>query len=83
MTSDQPGTESPVLAPQTLIRALEQSHEVKEKVEVCAGELAPANDAVKVKIAHRAQPPCRHTSRWTTAGQSKFRCRSFRVTRRK
>ena len=40
-----------MLAPQTLMRALEQSHEVKEKVEVCADELGTANQAVKAKIA--------------------------------
>ncbi|AOF80934.1 diguanylate cyclase domain protein [Methyloversatilis sp. RAC08] len=51
MTSDHSGPDRPVLAPQTLMRALEQSHEVKEKVEVCADELGTANQAVKAKIA--------------------------------
>ncbi|OYW32570.1 MAG: hypothetical protein B7Z51_03020 [Methyloversatilis sp. 12-65-5] len=51
MTQDHSGPDRPALAPQTLIRALEQSHEVKEKVEVCAVELTTANDAAKAKIA--------------------------------
>jgi diguanylate cyclase (GGDEF)-like protein len=51
MTSHRSGQDRPVLAPQTFRRALEKSHEAKEKVEACADELTSANDAVKAKIA--------------------------------
>jgi len=51
MKSDHAAAKGPVLDPQTLMRALEQSHEVKDKVEVCADELVTANEAAQVKIA--------------------------------
>ena len=38
-------------APDALDLALEQSHEVKAKVETCADDLATANEIVKQQIA--------------------------------
>lgn len=54
MTSDTPGPTPPELPPETLIRALEQSQEVREKMEICADDLASANELVKAKIADGA-----------------------------
>ncbi len=47
-TADTPATPA---TPDALAQALEQSHEVKAKVEACADELALANEDVKKTIA--------------------------------
>ncbi len=63
-------TSSPTEAPipsatlDALTTALDQSHDVKAKVEACAGDLASANDLVKVRIAEGAttlEEVCRET----------------------
>jgi diguanylate cyclase (GGDEF)-like protein len=51
MTSDRGEKTGRVDAPDALDLALEQSHEVKAKVETCADDLATANEVVKEKIA--------------------------------
>ena len=51
MTSDRVGKTGRADAPNALDLALEQSHEVKAKVETCADELATANENVKEQIA--------------------------------
>ena len=51
MTPDRNRAPSLADAPAALELALEQSHEVKAKVEACAEDLALANDGVKQKIA--------------------------------
>jgi diguanylate cyclase (GGDEF)-like protein len=51
MTSDRVEKTGRVDAPDALDLALEQSHEVKAKVEACADDLASANETVKEKIA--------------------------------
>ena len=51
MTPDRNRAASLADAPAALELALEQSHEVKAKVEACAEDLASANDSVKQKIA--------------------------------
>lgn len=54
MTSDQTVNQGRIAAPDALDLALEQSHEVKAKVEACADDLASANDIVKEKILNGA-----------------------------
>jgi diguanylate cyclase len=54
MKSDQTDNKGRIAAPDALDLALEQSHEVKAKVEACADDLASANDIVKEKIANGA-----------------------------
>ena len=51
MTSDRIDTTGRGEAPAALDLALEQSHEVKAKVETCADDLATANEIVKEQIA--------------------------------
>jgi len=51
MTSDRVEKTGRADAPDALDLALEQSHEVKAKVETCADDLANANQVVKEKIA--------------------------------
>jgi diguanylate cyclase len=46
-----PDSERRVLPPAALEQALEQSHDVKAKVEACADGLATSNDAVEQRIA--------------------------------
>ena len=45
------GSAVPPVSPDALAKALEQSHEVKEKVEACAEDLAQANESTKKTIA--------------------------------
>ena len=51
MSSDRVANTGLADSPDALDLALEQSHEVKAKVETCADDLASANDVVKEKIA--------------------------------
>jgi len=51
MTSDRVGKKGRADVPDALDLALEQSHEVKAKVETCADDLASANEIVKEQIA--------------------------------
>lgn len=51
MTSDRVEKSRRANAPDALALALEQSHEVKAKVETCADDLATANEIVKERIA--------------------------------
>ncbi len=51
MTSDRVAKTNRADAPDALDLALEQSHEVKAKVETCADDLATANEIVKAQIA--------------------------------
>ena len=51
MTSDRVEKTSRADAPDALDLALEQSHDVKAKVETCADDLATANEIMKDKIA--------------------------------
>ena len=51
MTSDRVENERRADAPDALDLALEQSHEVKAKVETCADDLATANESLKEEIA--------------------------------
>ena len=51
MTSDRDEETGRPDAPDALDLALEQSHEVKAKVETCADDLATANEIVKAQIA--------------------------------
>ena len=51
MTSDRVEKTGRADAPDALDLALEQSHEVKAKVETCADDLATANEIVKEQIA--------------------------------
>ena len=51
MTSDRVEKKGRGDAPDALDLALEQSHEVKAKVETCADDLATANEIVKEQIA--------------------------------
>ena len=51
MTSDRVEKAGRADAPDALDLALEQSHEVKAKVETCADDLATANEIVKEQIA--------------------------------
>jgi len=66
-TSSRAAADSPVspvspVAPVALAQALEQSHEVKVKVEACAEDLAQANEGTKKTIAAGATTlPARHT----------------------
>ena len=50
-SSSSLATANPPVAPATLEQALEQSHEVKAKVEACAEDLAQANEGTKTTIA--------------------------------
>jgi diguanylate cyclase (GGDEF)-like protein len=54
MTLDRNHTTPPVDQPAALAQALEQSQDVKAKVEACADDLGAANDIVKQKIAEGA-----------------------------
>ena len=51
MTSPPAAGPPAFTAPTALEAALDQSHEVKAKVEACAEDLASTNDSVKVRIA--------------------------------
>ena len=51
MTSIQRKTHQPASTLSSLEAALDQSHEVKAKVEACADELATANEVVKGRLA--------------------------------
>jgi diguanylate cyclase len=56
------GSAVPPVAPVALDQALEQSHEVKAKVEACAEDLAQANEGTKKTIATGATTlPARQT----------------------
>lgn len=55
-------TEAPAVAPVALKQALAQSHEVKDKVETCAEDLAQVNEGTKRNIAAGATMlPARQT----------------------
>jgi diguanylate cyclase len=61
-TADTPMAPVPPVAPVALEQALEQSHEVKAKVEACAEDLAQANEGTKRTIAAGATTlPARQT----------------------
>jgi hypothetical protein len=67
-------TDSPVppVAPVALEQALEQSHDVKAKVEACAEDLAQANEGTKKTIAAGATTlPARQTLDYSEAVETK------------
>jgi diguanylate cyclase len=51
MTSDPKHTASPVNEPVSLTLAVDQTHEVKEKLELCADNLGSSNDVAKQRKA--------------------------------
>jgi diguanylate cyclase len=51
MTSDPKHTASPVNEPASLALAVDQTHEVKEKLELCADNLGSSNDVAKQRKA--------------------------------
>ncbi len=67
-----PATAGTPIAPVALEQALEQSHEVKAKVEACAEDLAQANDGAKKTIAAGATTlPAKETLEHTAAIEMK------------
>jgi diguanylate cyclase len=66
MTSDRNHTAAPlpppVKGPVALALALEQTHDVKGKVELCADSLGSSNDIAKKTIAEGANPLSAHKS---------------------
>ncbi len=62
----------PPVAPAALVHALEQSHEVKAKVEACAEELSDANEETKRSIADGVRTlPARQTLDQSEAVEAK------------
>jgi len=51
MTSDRNPTASPVNEPASLVLAVDQTHDVKEKLELCADNLGSSNDVAKNRKA--------------------------------
>jgi diguanylate cyclase len=51
MTSDLNPTASPVNEPASLVLAVDQTHDVKEKLELCADNLGSSNDVAKQRKA--------------------------------
>jgi diguanylate cyclase (GGDEF)-like protein len=51
MTSDRNPTASPVNEPASLVLAVDQTHDVKEKLELCADNLGASNDVAKNRKA--------------------------------
>jgi diguanylate cyclase len=51
MTSDRNPTASPVNEPASLVLAVDQAHDVKEKLELCADNLGSSNDVAKSRKA--------------------------------
>ena len=54
MTSDRNHNASPASEPASLVLAVDQTHEVKEKLELCADNLGSSNDVAKQRKAEGA-----------------------------